>query len=386
MRLLLCFTLLSVGLAPLAPVSAQGFRPPDFVSPEVTTERDIICRIHAPKAETVRLSIGDLPGHDRGVAMTKADNGVWVATVGPAPAGAYRYTFNVDGVTVIDPRNPATSESNANSSSLVIVPGSELFDLKDVPHGTVAVVNYFSKSLNRFRRMHIYTPPGYERGEGRYPVLYLLHGAMDSDASWSTVGRTGVILNNLIAVGKAKPMIVVMPAGHTGPFRLGAPGERRFERQIDEFGTDFTGSVKPFVEEHYRVIGDRAHRAIAGLSMGGLQTLNISAANLTDYAYIGVFSSGVFGIAGGFGGAPPNREWEETNRAALDLAEAKQGLRLVWFATGKDDFLVKTSQATVAMLKEHGFDVIYKETDGGHTWLNWRDYLGEFAPQLFVDP
>jgi enterochelin esterase-like enzyme len=233
--------------------------------------------------------------------------------------------------------------------------------------------------------MHVYTPPGYEKNAEQYPVLYLLHGATDSDNSWSTIGRAGITLDNLIAAGKAKPMIVVMPAGHTGPFRFGPPGDRSFDRQLDEFATDFTQDIRPYVEQHYRVIADRAHRAIAGLSMGGAQTLNITAPNLTDYAYIGVFSSGVFGIAGGFGGAPPNRDWEEKHRAALDDAEAKKGLKLVWFATGKDDFLRTTSEGTVRMLKDHGFDVTYKETEGGHTWLNWRDYLAEFAPKLFVE-
>lgn len=382
----LCMSLLFVSAAGL-PGWAQRFRPPEFVSPEVTAERTIICRIHAPKAETVRLSIGDVPGSDRSVSVTKGDNGVWEASVGPVPAGAYRYTFNVDGLNVVDPRNPATSESNSSTSSLVIVPGSDLFDMKDVPHGTVAVVNYFSTTLNRFRRMHVYTPPGYERGDGKYPVLYLLHGAGDSDASWSTVGRAGIILDNLIATGKAKPMLVVMPAGHTGLFRFGPPGEggNGFDRGLDEFVDDFSKEVRPFIESHYRTINDRAHRALAGLSMGGIQTLSIAAGNLTDYGYLGVFSSGILGIAGRFGGGPPNREWEAKHQAALDHADAKQGLRLVWFATGKDDFLLKTSQATVVMLKEHGFDVKYQETDGGHTWLNWRDYLSEFVPKLFTD-
>ena len=280
-------------------------------------------------------------------------------------------------------RNPATSESNANTWSLVIVPGSEISDTKDVPHGAVAMVTYYSKTLKRFRRMHVYTPPGYEKGEGKFPVLYLLHGAFDSDASWSTIGRAGFILDNLTAAGKARPMIVVMPAGHTGPFRFGPPGDRSFERQMDEFGDDFAKDVRPYVEKNYRVVADRAHPALAGLSMGGAQTLNIAFAHLDDYGYIGVFSSGIFGIAGGFGGAPPNKEWEEHHKDTLDKADLKKGLRLVWFGCGKDDFLLQTSNATVAMLKEHKFDVVSKESAGGHTWINWRDYLHDFAPRLF---
>src|SRR5579884_211958 len=233
--------------------------------------------------------------------------------------------------------------------------------------------------------MHVYTPPGYETSDNKYPVLYLLHGASDSDASWSTVGRAGFILDNLIAAGKAKPMLVVMPAGHTGPFRFGPRRNGGFERRMDEFGEDFVNDIKPYIEKHYRVVADRAHRAIAGLSMGGAQTLNIAFGHLDDYGYIGVFSSGVFGIAGGFGGAAPNHQWEERHQATLDNADLKKGLRLVWFGCGKEDFLLPTSKATVAMLQKHHFDVVSKASAGGHTWLNWRDYLHEFAPLLFVE-
>jgi enterochelin esterase family protein len=360
-------------------------RPPEFVSPEVAAEKKITFRIHAPKASAVRLTGSDIPGVAMGVAMKKGDNGVWEATVGPVPSGAYRYTFNVDGVSVIDPRNPSTSESNANTWSLVHVPGSEISDTKDVPHGAVASITYQSQPLKRFRRMHVYTPPGYEKGDGKYPVFYLLHGAMDCDASWSTVGRAGFILDNLIAAGKAKPMIVVMPAGHTGPFRFGPPADRSFEKQMDEFGEDFVKSVKPYVESNYRVLADPAHRAIAGLSMGGAQTLNVAFSHLDEFGYIGVFSSGIFGIAGGFGGSAPNTQWEDSHKAVLDNPDLKKGIRLIWFGCGKEDFLVKTSEATVAMLKNHQFTVVSKESAGGHTWINWRDYLDEFAQMLFVE-
>ena len=233
--------------------------------------------------------------------------------------------------------------------------------------------------------MHVYTPPGYEKGEGKYPVFYLLHGAFDCDASWTTVGRAGFILDNLIAAGKAKPMIVAMPTGHTGPFRFGPPGDRSFDRQIDEFGDDFVKDLKPYVEKNYRVLGDRAHRAIAGLSMGGAQTLNIAFGHLDEYGYVGVFSSGIFGITGGPGGGAPSTKWEDQHKETLDNADLKKELRLVWFGIGKDDFLIRTSNATVEMLKKHKIDVVSKETAGGHTWINWRDYLHEFAPMLFSE-
>jgi enterochelin esterase-like enzyme len=375
----------AVVLAAVGDASAQGRfgpPPPQFNSPEVSAERTITFRIHAPGAEAVRLSSTDLPdvGFGAGVDMKKGENDVWEVTVGPVPAGAYRYRFDVDGVSVVDPRNTAASETNSNVMSLVIVPGSDVYDLKEVPHGAVAEVNYYSQSLKRFRRMHVYTPPGYENGKGAFPILYLLHGAMDNDDAWSTVGRAGEILDNLIAAGDAKPMIVVMPSGHTGPFTFGP--DSSLDRQMDEFSADFMNDVKPLVERNYRVIGDRDHRAIAGLSMGGMQTLNIAFGDLKDYGYVGVFSSGIFGITG-FGGRPPSTEWEEQHRAVLDDADLKPGLHLVWFATGSEDFLRQTSTGTVDMLKEHGFDVTYVETGGGHTWINWRDYLSRFAPQLF---
>jgi enterochelin esterase-like enzyme len=373
-----------------AHVQAQpgpGTRPPDVASPEVRADRTIVTRVFAPQAKSVRLASSDLPNippFGQGIEMKRSDNGVWEVTVGPVPAGSYRYHFQVDGLAVIDPRNPATSEANANTWSLLAVPGSPVSDLKDVPHGAVAQVPYYSKSLGRFRRMHVYTPPGYEQGSGKLPILYLLHGAFDCDGSWSTVGRAGLILDNLIASGAARPMIVVMPMGHTGPFRFG-PGES-LQKQMDEFARDFTTDVRPLVERTYRVSGERRDRAIAGLSMGGAQTLNIAIGHLDDYGYVGVFSSGVFGIDGRGPGAGQGPKWEEQHRAALENAELKKGLRLVWFATGKDDFLLNTTKATVKALESHGFKVTYKETEGGHTWINWREhYLPEFAQLLFRD-
>jgi enterochelin esterase family protein len=352
---------------------------PQVVSPEVGPDRKVTFRVLAPNAESVRLTGSDIPGLGQGTPLTKGENGVWEVTQGPLPPGYYRYTFDVDGVAVVDPRNPATSESNMNAWSLVGVPGSEFMDTRDVPHGAVSEVTYYSTTLKRFRRLHVYTPPGYESGEGRFPIFYLLHGAFDCDDSWSTVGRAGFILDNLIADKKAKPMVVVMPAGHTGPFRFGGP-----RPAMDDFVQDFVSDIMPQVEKRYRVHTDRAHRAMAGLSMGGGHTLNIGIPHLDKFAYLGVFSSGIFGITGaGPGGAPQGPSFEEQHQATLDNATLKEGLKLFWFATGKDDFLVETSRATVAMFKKHGFNVTYKETEGAHTWIVWREYLNEFAPQLF---
>jgi enterochelin esterase family protein len=348
-------------------------------SPEVHEDGRVSFRILAPKAATVRLGGTDLPNNQMGTAMSKNEQGIWELTLGPLPPGPYRYHFVVDGVNVIDPRHPATCESNENTWSLVYVPGAEFMETKDVPRGAVAEVTYYSKSLERFRRMHVYTPPGYESGEGRFPVLYLLHGATDSDDCWATLGRAGFILDNLIAAGEVEPMVVVMPNGHTGRFHFGMPLP-----SVDEFAADFNGDVMPWVESHYRVHTDRANRALAGLSMGGSQTLDIAIADLERFGYIAVFSSGVFGITGsGPGFQPGEPPWEEQHADALGDAAAREGLRLVWFAIGKEDFLLETSRATVAVLRQHGFEVAYQETDGGHAWANWREYLAELAPLLF---
>ena len=360
-------------------------RPPEFESVQLGAERKVTFKVLAPKATSVKLSAGDIPGNNPGADLKKDDRGVWEVTVSPVPPGAYRYTFNIDGVPVVDPKNPATSESNQNTWSLMTVPG-DLSEWKDVPHGAVAQINYASKTLGKARRAHVYTPPGYEKGAESYPVFYLLHGASDSDNSWSTVGRAGVILDNLIAAGKAKPMVVVMPAGHTGTFTWGGGG-KPFDKQMEEFGDDFSKDLRPLVEKNYRVKTDRGSRAIAGLSMGGAQTLNVAFSNLNDYGYVGVFSSGVFGIVSGGpgGGAQPNRQWEESRKATLDNTELKKGLKLVWFGCGEKDFLIENSRGTVKMLKSHGFEVVNHETDGGHTWDKWREYLIDFAPQLFKD-
>jgi enterochelin esterase-like enzyme len=390
---------------PRAAAPGRGPQGPVVVSPEVLPDRRVTFRILAPQAENVRLQGGDinagLPNAGRGgqglPAMTKGENGVWEITIGPVDPGAYRYNFSVNGVNTIDPRNPATSESNTNTWSLVYVPGSEFSDTKNVPHGAVAAVNYYSTALARNRRMRIYTPPGYEIGRDKYPVFYLLHGAGDCDDSWTSIGRAGFILDNLLAAKKIKPMIVVMPAGHTsaamfGGGRAAAPAAAApAAPPRDEFTEDFVTGIMPYVEKNYRVLTDRAHRAIAGLSMGGSQTLNIAFSHLDKFAYIGVYSSGILG-GGGRGRAaapgapappPPGAAWEQQHLKTLDDPALKKGLKLVWFSTGVDDGLITNSRSTVEMLKKHGFNATFQESPGGHVWVNWRNYLNQFAPMLF---
>jgi enterochelin esterase-like enzyme len=373
---------------PAKPPAQQG---PAVVSPEVLPDRRVTFRVMAPQAQTVGLRAGDIQGLPKGgPEFKKGENGVWETTVGPIDPGAYRYTFSVNGVAAMDPRNPAVSESNTNAWSLVYVPGAEFMDAGKAAHGAVAEVYYYSTALGRNRRMHVYTPPGYDEGKGKFPVFYLLHGAGDSDDSWTSVGRAGFILDNLIAAKKAKPMIVVMPAGHTSA-TMGGGAARGQGPQRDEFAEDFMTDIKPYIETHYRVVKDRAHRAMAGLSMGGGQTMNIAMSHLDQFGYIGVFSSGVFGGPGGrpsaatpAANAPPfAEEWQKQRQAMLDDVKLKKGLKVLWFATGKDDFLLGTTKNTVEMLKKHGFDPVFKVTAGAHTWINWRDYLNEFAPKLF---
>ena len=293
------------GLAPAAyaqPPAGRGGGPPapQVTSPELLADRRVTFRILAPQAQAIRLAAGDIPGVGQTTQLTKGENGVWAVTIGPVNPGTYRYNFNVDGVSTIDPRSPFTSESNNNVWSLLHVPGSDFADTKNVPHGAVAAVHYYSTALGTFRRMHIYTPPGYERSNGKYPVFYLLHGAGDSDDSWSSVGRAGFILDNLIAAQKAKPMIVVMPAGH---IRRGAAAPGAVARTAtEEFVKDFVDDVMPYVEKNYRVLTDRGKTAIAGLSMGGNHALQVGIPHLNRFAYIGVYSSGLLGAFPGLGG------------------------------------------------------------------------------------
>ncbi|HTP87585.1 MAG TPA: alpha/beta hydrolase-fold protein [Bryobacteraceae bacterium] len=375
------------GLLATTLFAQMGPQGPPVVSPEVTADRHIVFRILAPNAKSVTLFQSDLAAVPNSTAtFAKADNGVWEATVGPIDPGAYRYTFMVDGVRTMDPNNPDVSESNANSWSLVYVPGAAFMDTQKVPHGAVASITYYSTALGRFRRMHVYTPPGYENGTTKYPVFYLLHGAMDCDDSWTSVGRAGFIIDNLLAENKTKPMVIVMPAGHTSRTftmpRAGEPAPR------DEFSEDFVTDIMPYVESHYRVLTDRAHTAMAGLSMGGYQTLSIGMVHLDRFGYLGVFSSGIFNMRRREPGAPapepgPPPEWIEAHKTGLDDASLKPGLKVFWFSTGEKDFVLPTTKATLEMLKQHGFAPEFVQSPGAHTWVNWRNYLEQFAPMLF---
>ncbi|MDE3200923.1 MAG: esterase [Acidobacteriota bacterium] len=351
-------------------------------SVEVMPDRHVRFRIWAPDATTVKLQAEGLEATPDitpdlvmkamgGVAMTKGDKGIWEATIGPIEPGVYRYNFVVDGVSTTDPRNPLTSQSLNQSRSVYEVPGAPFLEYRnDVLHGAISSVYYYSKATNGLRRMHVYTPPGYENGTSRLPVLYLLHGGGDTDDSWSTVGRAGAILDNLIAAHKAVPMIIIMPAGHVSREFHFAPGVRMGH---DAFNEDLVSVVLPYIDSHYRTVADRDHRALAGLSMGGLQTLNISLDNSADFGWIGVFSSGWF---------PDNLKEEEDTDIAQFKASGKP-FHLYWVGAGKYDIALKNSDATVALLNKAGIQTEVHKSGGFHAWNNWRDYLDIFTQKLF---
>jgi len=433
------FTTIALAQPPAGGVGGRG-RGPTVNSPEVTSDGHVTFRILAPKAEKVTLSAGDInvlfsgggagaiTGTNISTVMpaspypqgwpefTKNDSGIWEATIGPLPPGAYRYVFMVDGVRTLDPVNTHTAESNTNMWSMFTVSGAEMMDTADVPHGAVAEIFYYSSVLKTTRRMHIYTPPGYESANTKYPVFYLLHGAGDTDDAWTSVGRASFIFDNLLAAKKIKPMIVVMPAGHQPGIAFGAPPATppSTTRTVNPFTNEFITDMLPYVEKHYRTINDRQHRAIAGLSMGGSQTLDIAFTHLAMFSEIGVFSSGAsLGGGRGRGNAapatsaapggpgspaaapampsgpaptaqqPPRPDWEATHLADLDNASLKKGTKLIWLSTGKDDGLIASSKSTVELLKKHGFEPVFIESPGAHSWFNWRNYLIEFTPQLF---
>ena len=303
--------------------------------------------------------------------MTKAENGVWSGTtVRPVRPGAWRYTFTVDGATVVDSRNVNVGSSQTQAHSLLYVPG-DFSETRDVPHGTVGLVNYVAKTLGNARReMYVYTPPGYEKGTGRYPVLYLIHGGGDTAMSWATVGRANHILDNLLAEKKAVPMIVVMPSGWTP-----SGGQvMTSDATKDPFNDELLKDIMPFVEANYRTAGTADTRALSGLSMGGIQTLNIGLHNLGTFRYLAVMSSGWI--------SEQDREFFYKSEAAK-IPKYNSSLKLFWWGWGETDIARANGLAVIDKFKSQGVKIETRETPGGHTWDNWRLYLFEVAPKLF---
>lgn len=389
-RILLVIVLSVLLLAAIAQPLRREPTPNDTLkSPEVLSDKRVTFRIYAPKASEVTVS-GDWISQGRGMGgnLEKDDKGVWSITVGPLVPDFYSYGFTVDGVRTIDPKNARIKQGITSLDNLFEVPGDELSfeDNKPIPHGDIHISWYQSHVLDTMRSMHVYTPPGYESTTARYPVLYLLHGSGDEDSGWSTIGRAGFILDNLLAANKAKPMIVVMPNGSMPRPALTpvAPGTApspaavaAMSRAQEQFSDELLKNVLPYVESHYRVLASRENRAVAGLSMGGGQTLRVAPANLDKFAYIGVWSSGV--------NQQSASDFQKRNAEFLDDAEkTNKMVKLFWIGVGEKDTGANASAKNLAeILKTHGIKNEFHESEGGHTWINWRHYLNEYAPLLF---
>jgi enterochelin esterase family protein len=308
------------------------------------------------------------------IAMTRGNDGMWSVTLDAVPAGVWEYSFGVDGLNVMDSKNPASKPQREPQKSVLHVASvpPAPWDWQDVPHGTVHQHGYASKALGRPREMRVYTPPGYElSGEKKYPLLVLQHGSGDNQRTWVEHGKAHWILDNLIAAGKARPMIVVMIDGHPlGATKFGEPAKRA--EAMDAFRRELFDDALPLAESLYRVEKDAAHRAIAGLSMGGWQSLTVGLGNMDRFAWIGSFS-----------GVPPQEDVAQSFLS--DPAAANAKLRLLWIAVGKDDFLRKRNEDFVASLKEKGIAHTWELSEGAHAWPVWRGYLAEFAPLLFAE-
>ena len=368
----------------------------DIVSPEINTNNSVTFRLNAPNAKEVLITgdflptqkidspMGqmDAPGK---VALTKNDKGIWTFTSEPLNSELYSYSFIVDGFSTTDPNNPFLIRDVASVTNIFIVGGgkADLYKVNDIPHGTVARRWYDSPGLKMDRQLTIYTPAGYEKSTEKYPVLYLLHGAGGDEEAWIALGRSAQIMDNLIAQGKAKPMIVVMPNGNVT--QDAAPGEGRDGFYKPQFmapqtmdGTyeaNFLDIIN-FVESNYRVKADKADRAICGLSMGGFHTMHISRYYPNTFDYVGLFSAALM-----------PRE-DATGKVYNDIdgtlkKQKENGYKLYWIGIGKTDFLYDANKEFRQKLDGMGMKYTYMETDGGHIWRNWRVYLSEFAPLLF---
>ena len=349
------------------------------VSPVVNSDNSVTLRLYAPQAESV-VAEGDFTAE--ALAMTRREDGVWEVTTAPLASELYTYRFTVDGMRdVHDPANSYVMRDVGSQMNYFIIPGvrGDLYSAQNVPHGSIARV-WADAGDGRERRMVVYTPADYEDSRRKYPVLYLLHGMGGDEEAWIATGRVAEIMDNLIAEGLAEPMIIVMNNGcmqhvaapgysHEGMWRPYMSGS-----MDGTFESLFPGIVE-WVDDHYRTIAKKHSRAIAGLSMGGFHTLHISKEYPTMFNYVGLFSAAVLRMREGV--------------ALYDNLEVKlarqfdEGVALYWIAIGKEDFLYEENVRFRAMLDEAQYPYTYRESEGGHTWRNWRIYLTEFAQQLF---
>jgi enterochelin esterase family protein len=367
------------------PVARPAFRmTPALKSAEILPDNSVIFRLLSKDAGSVAVSGDWMPGFGASVPMVKNDTNLWVLKVGPLKPELYSYTFLIDGIRVLDPNNPLVKRDGTRNESMFLISGTEsdLYLVNNVPHGNLSKIWYDSPSLKLNRRMYIYTPYGYEKSKTKYPVFYLLHGGGGDEDAWTTLGRTCQIMDNLISQGKAKPMIVVMPNGNPGqtaaftdaPVNMSPSAPYDMGKGL--FEESMVKDIIPYIESHYRVTANSDNRALAGLSMGGMQTLNLTGTYPKMFGYIGVMSMGLVDAASM--GLKPDPAQDSKFEAVK-----RSGYKLYWVGVGKDDFLYKSVQSLRSSLDKHGLKYTYRESSGGHTWANWRIYLSEFAPQLF---
>lgn len=355
-------------IAPLTADAQWNFRrtPNDTLnSVQVLPDGKVAVRIFAPEAESVSLG-GDIMTRS---PFVKAENGVWETVLENVSPGAYRYHFVVDGVKVYDPKGPLASETSA---IMTIAPtGDEFFAMKNVPHGAVAERYYWSETLKDMRRLHVWTPAGYDKSAEELPVLYLVHGGGDTDNSWPGVGAAGLILDNLMAEGKIVPMVVVMPNG-----TIEMP-DGNFQGEVPVFAEDMVTSIIPFIEDNYRVKTDQASRAMAGLSMGGMETLEVTLNHPEMFSYVWVLSSSF---------APGNKEVYEFERERLKREADRYNRNfkvLVFTQGGLSDIAYNNCKETLKLFDAAGVKYEYNEVPGGHSWVAWRQNLYDLAPRLF---
>jgi enterochelin esterase-like enzyme len=368
-------TMAVVLAALMAPTAPAQTPPPPVISPEVHADKSVTFRLRAPNDKEVAVSLEGVP---KPIPMQKDDQGVWNVTTEPLAPDYYGYSFIADGVSMFDPSNHAVKPNFLYRASELHVPGaaSASWEIAALPHGEIHHHFYKSGVVGDDRGYYVYTPPGYDpRGKQSYPVLYLLHGFSDDASAWTVVGRANVILDNLIAQGKAKPMLVVMPLGYGAPEVLqpnsGVFRDRSLtDRNFDKFREALITEVIPRVEAEYSVIKDRNSRAIAGLSMGGSESLLTGLNNLDKFGWIGAFSSG--GITEEF-----DEEFPAVN------SKSTENLHLLWIACGTDDRLIDINRKVRAWLASKNIKHVDIETPGYHTWMVWRRNLTEFSSLLF---
>jgi enterochelin esterase-like enzyme len=384
--LIIALSLMAFGNRSLSAQEAPWMRN-RVVSPELHPDNSVTFRIFSPESENITISGNWMAGWGASKSLVKNDTGLWTLTVGPLEPEIYTYSFSSNGIRFLDAANTMVMRDGQRHESMIIVPGeaSALYGVQDVAHGTLSKVWYNSPSLKLNRRMYVYTPPGYNSGTEKFPVLYLLHGGGGDEDAWSTLGRTCQIMDNLIALGKAKPMLVVMTNGNPGA--AAAPGEAPPKKEEDAMGgiagmgsgvfeKSLVNDVIPYIEEHYRTLPGRENRAVSGLSMGGMQTMNLAFDHTEVFDYFGVMSMGITDPD------PSGRAWFQNVDNRIKNMETK-GYKLYWIGCGTDDFLYKAAKNLVAKMEENKLPYTYRESGGGHTWSNWRIYLSEFAPLLF---